>query len=596
MIKIDLLSIKTKDQADEFLKDVLNSNENEILKYINYLRYQIMNSDDIQFLKKISNFLRFPEITNIELNHPEIDFGDVEYLEFDNTIDDEIFNDDDFFINGEKYRCLVQLYDNYETVYITKKDDNYIMFGSVQKDNHTRYIYELGVETDEYYDKIINSIIGTKVNLLSFNYGEEYLRKTFIKDSINVDFNFIKVIKTDKGIYSNNIGGVVLQIQPPEVLLEVIEKTPETQPPDSPFNIEIQGGSGIGMISGDQFSDMIDSAGGIANLGKKLQADSFADMILDNVEDVETESNIDKEKLKKMLSDSIRLSEDEYAEKWKEEMKTNEKDVESSDKLDYDYVCILEKEINEIDYILSISTKEDFTQGFVESQNLPQKLIDILKINNIFELAPGIFEVNTEVNTNVNDFLMNDKEINLIKVDKDDNDDNTYFYIKLKSNIDDIDKFEVIGEYKNEDVIINGLYSAGESPTLSITDDEIGYNLTVNGEIPSNISYSNSAGFLQITSIEDFIDVNDEEIDDDVFKWFNVYLIKNFTGKILLKIRDCDGNYINSEDNDEDFLLWDENSDYIDIDLVTENDIDKPNIINIDYEKYLDLKENERNR
>jgi len=221
MKKIDLLSISSKEQALEIMHKILESKKEDILKYINYLRYHQFNSNDFKLIKKITNFLYFQDFQIIESENSNIDFGVNEEIVIENN--DEIYLETDFFINGETYNCKAQLYDDYETILIAMKEDKYYKFGCIEKDQHTKYIYDLPEETDEYYKNIIDAKIKTKVNLLSAIYGEKFLRKTFIKEKMNVDFNFIYVKKTTKGIMSNIVSGTYMILKEPENVLNIPE-------------------------------------------------------------------------------------------------------------------------------------------------------------------------------------------------------------------------------------------------------------------------------------------------------------------------------------------------------------------------------------
>jgi hypothetical protein len=323
MKEIDLLSISSKEKALEIMQEVLNSDKQDILKYINYLRYQQFNSDDFKLMKKITSFLFFQDFQDIERENSDIDFGEIEELVFEDNV--ETFQETDFFINGETYNCKAQLSDDYETILIAKKGDEYVKFGCIVKDEHSKYIYDLENECEEYNDNIVSAENGSKANLLSVVHGDTVLRKTFIKEDINVDFNFIHVKKTDKGILSNIVSGTFLTIKEPENLLIVPEIAEDSASTEIDNSIQITSiGNGVGMMSGDDFSKMLDDIGGVENLEEKMKADIFADMLIDSAEDSETIDKSEKEKLKEMMSDAMRLSEDEYAAKWDSEINKSE--------------------------------------------------------------------------------------------------------------------------------------------------------------------------------------------------------------------------------------------------------------------------------
>ena len=79
--KFDLLTIKSQDDLDSFKEKLFESEPNDILKYINFLRYQQYHTDiSYKYIQYIVRFLAEDEICEIEKQHETILTGENEDL------------------------------------------------------------------------------------------------------------------------------------------------------------------------------------------------------------------------------------------------------------------------------------------------------------------------------------------------------------------------------------------------------------------------------------------------------------------------------------------------------------------------------------
>jgi hypothetical protein len=119
----DLMSIKSQQEADDWKDKVLSSDKNDILKYINFLRWQQFNTATIKEMQRIVQFLSYDELMDIEREHSDILTGDVEDLIIDNVVEyEEILNPIEIVSQGkyDKYSVKAVLEDDFESVMIVE--------------------------------------------------------------------------------------------------------------------------------------------------------------------------------------------------------------------------------------------------------------------------------------------------------------------------------------------------------------------------------------------------------------------------------------------------------------------------------------------
>jgi len=228
MKEIDLLSISTKEDAKIKVLEVVNSELNDILSYINHLRYLQFNTSDFVLMERITKFLFIEEIASIERENEEMDFGENQELAFKTDV--VITESNVFTVDNIQYSCKAQLSDNFESILIAKNlsTNQYIKFGTIDKDisKGKKFAYELVEEADEFYDRIVDAENGIKVNILSVISGTNNITKTYIKEDIDVGFEFTTSKKTDKGIISNVMSGSFVSLKNEELIIpaEIIEE------------------------------------------------------------------------------------------------------------------------------------------------------------------------------------------------------------------------------------------------------------------------------------------------------------------------------------------------------------------------------------
>jgi len=216
--KFDLMSISNREEFENFKKQILESENDDILKYINFLHYQQYNViSDIKYIKRIVNLLSENEFREIEYNNKNLT-GDVEDLiiEVEETKEEILKNPisikaPSFQLDGH---ILSLLKDDFENILIVKIKDELKVYGYIQH-NSTNYVYELPEKNQEYIQSIINAEVGTKVNIKSHYQDEDVLHKTFdkieLEDDMFSDEIFTITRKSPLGILSNvNSGSYTL--------------------------------------------------------------------------------------------------------------------------------------------------------------------------------------------------------------------------------------------------------------------------------------------------------------------------------------------------------------------------------------------------
>ena len=357
MKEIDLLSIKTKSDAEEIVENVIESELNDILKYINHLRYLQYNSTDFKLREKISKFLFFDGIAEIERENSDCEFGENEELAIKKVEKKKIINLNIFSVDGIEYSCKSQLSDDFETILIATntETDEYIKFGTIDKakSKGKKFAYVLEKEADEFYDRIIESDKGTKVNILSVVINQNHVTKTYTKESIDTGFEFTTAKKTDKGIFSNVMSGSFVLLKEEDLLIPapIIKEETKTNTMSIGNGISIEGvgpGTDIGMMSGDDFKKLMDDAGGPEGLEDEIKRK----IINSNLDKSELFNNLDDND-QKMISDLMSMSDEEFDERY-----TNDNEPLTIEELEED----LEDAIRSEEYELASELKEKISK------------------------------------------------------------------------------------------------------------------------------------------------------------------------------------------------------------------------------------------
>jgi len=223
----DLNSIKSQEEADDWKDKVLASDDDDILRYINFLRWQQYNDADIKYMQKIVHFLSYDEIMDIEMENQDILTGDTEDLIINNIVEAEepITNPINIISpeGVETYSLKAVLDDSFEKVMIASdKDGKLYKFGFIviQDVKGIEYFaYELYEEPQEYYSQIVDAKVGTRVNVYADIVEENQVLKTYTKiDNFVDELNFILTKKTNQGVLSPIYQGTYSILKKEEVL------------------------------------------------------------------------------------------------------------------------------------------------------------------------------------------------------------------------------------------------------------------------------------------------------------------------------------------------------------------------------------------
>ena len=227
MLKIDIMLIKTNTEAENLIDDILISDKNDILRFINIIKYRQHNSKNLEESRKCSKILTVnQELKNIINENKDLSFGLNEELYIPDIVEtSEKFH---FNIGVKKYKCLAQFEDDFEIIYIVLNSRNvFEKFGSIKKSNLVRYIYPLIEENDDYFKKLLELKIGDKANILA-HLENGFIKKTFKKTEVNVTYDYEISIKNNRGVYTDTLGGVSKLLKS-EILIEDYSKVTSNQ-------------------------------------------------------------------------------------------------------------------------------------------------------------------------------------------------------------------------------------------------------------------------------------------------------------------------------------------------------------------------------
>jgi len=495
MKEIDLLSFSTKEEAKEEINKVVDSDINDVLRYINYLRFKQFNSEDFTLMDKISKFLFFEEIAEIERDYNDVhDFGAIEELEFETEV--VIADANQIIVENNPYICVAQFSDNFEQILITRNGPEYKKFGCIIKGDEPgmKYIYELPPESDIYYNTLEKSDIGVKANILSSIISELPTVKTFMKEEINVeDFDFIFSRKTDKGVLSNIISGTFVILKE-ETLIETT-KTFKEQEDERAEQARIEEEERLAKEKELENDD----------------ADDDDDVSYDDVIDVMNDIN----KLRNQKN-AVQMYE------W--HIQTN--DVE-------DYVFY--GNTFEISSIEELETTED----------------GIFDKNDNFSIDGGNREA-------LEDFYEEDEDDSFYLIPKSEiiriwstNDSKTITPIATgmgmpnfgQSNTKEVEIKTLFETSEPTDIVILGSTKYGDNyegnfsdySDVYITDDYSSFNITRNKKIMWRMAESD--GFISIMTVQDFLKNIDQDNKEYMFDAISGFLLKDFVGEINLNVK-----------------------------------------------------------
>jgi len=245
MLEVNLLEMKSEieDLEKKLLED---SKVEDLIKYVNYLRFTQYNCGSIKKMAIISAFLNSEGFKQFEREHSDIVFGEMEDLFLDEEIETvEEIKENQITVDDETVTVVAQFQDNFETILITKDDILYQKFGVIDNEGNNKFIYELPIETDDFSANLISAKIGDKANIFShFDTNAKIITKTFTKVDLDIDYEYAKVRKTHEGVISNMLSGIYLTlkmetlIQPSSEFIE--DKKESTEPDKKSLSIPIQ--------------------------------------------------------------------------------------------------------------------------------------------------------------------------------------------------------------------------------------------------------------------------------------------------------------------------------------------------------------------
>ena len=210
--KFDLNEIKNKAEAQAWVEALLLNEKTDIIKYINFLRWQQFNgSISMKYLEKIIKILAYDGVMDFENENSNLITGETEDLVLLAEVEEVEEIENPVVIDGDTYSLKALLEDDFEKVMIVDDGEKLMKFGFIILSTLSgveMYAYELYEESQDYYNEIIEAEIGTKVNVYSDVVGENQVVKTFRKVELlygEQHFKFAK--KSNKGVMSAVDGG-----------------------------------------------------------------------------------------------------------------------------------------------------------------------------------------------------------------------------------------------------------------------------------------------------------------------------------------------------------------------------------------------------
>jgi len=223
----DIFSFSNLDEAKNFIDVILESERNDIIKYINYLKWKQYHKSDIREMKFISKFLSVSEdiIKLEETCGHELGLVEDFVFEIKKKKKKKKSKHQTIIVDGVKEKVLATLVDNFEFIYIIKDDGILKHFGSVSI-NDNNYIYELPEEPIHFLEEIIKMKDGSKVNINAHYLQDAFCKKTFLKISEKVEGNeYLLTKKTINGVMAPVKGGTFKILKSEKITCAELEST-----------------------------------------------------------------------------------------------------------------------------------------------------------------------------------------------------------------------------------------------------------------------------------------------------------------------------------------------------------------------------------
>lgn len=219
----DIYSISNLEEVKEYVNEVLESEEQDIIKYINYLRWYQYNGASINEMKFISKLLNMDGLYELEYNC-DIELGEVEDLVVDEIVEEEKYQSTKITVDGLEYNVYGVFEDSFEKIFVINEEGKLKTFGSI--DN---LIYELPEEPEEFLWQVVDLQVGARVNFNSHYDKIGYVKKTFRKVENDVEGTYVFTKKSPQGVMAPVNGGTYNVVKVEEIYTSDLEKTLEDE-------------------------------------------------------------------------------------------------------------------------------------------------------------------------------------------------------------------------------------------------------------------------------------------------------------------------------------------------------------------------------
>lgn len=229
----DLESISSKSEADAFKDKILKAEKNDILKFINHMRYiQYHSERGTTFINRIIKFMGYPELKEIE-KESDLVFGETEelYIPVVKVLEESDMN---VLINGKNYTIKAELMDDFEHLLVLFDAEKLTLMGYIVKDG-VYYVYDVMEHPEEYLQNILNTPVETKISAYTTIVDKHYVSKIFTKiETKPITEELVFTTKTDRGVLSPTVSGTYSILKKENILfpkelgsVEIKDKTKE---------------------------------------------------------------------------------------------------------------------------------------------------------------------------------------------------------------------------------------------------------------------------------------------------------------------------------------------------------------------------------
>lgn len=231
----DFESISSKVEADAFKDKILKAEKNDILRFINHMRYvQYHCERGTAFINRIIKFMGYPELKEIEKESGLV-FGETEelYIPVVKILEESDMN---VSINGKNYTIRAELMDDFENLLVLFDAEKLSLMGYIIKDG-VYYVYDVMEHPEEYLQNILNTPVGTKISAYTTIVDKHYVSKIFTKiETKPITEKLVFTTKTDRGVLSPIVSGTYSVLKKENILfpkelgsVEIKDKTEEDE-------------------------------------------------------------------------------------------------------------------------------------------------------------------------------------------------------------------------------------------------------------------------------------------------------------------------------------------------------------------------------